>query len=116
MQIFGSQCAVSLIQPWQTHECQCRVKAALTLATQLHVLRDSVARVLAQAGLPPLGPAHRPSAIDPYLPFILETLIQYPSLRASRLYDMARDRGHPGRPDYFRHLIAHHRPRPTREA
>jgi transposase len=87
-----------------------------TIATQLNVHRDSVARVLAQAGLPALGPIRRPSAIDPYLPFILETLTQFPRLRASRLYDMAVARGFPGRPDHFRHLIARHRPRPKAEA
>jgi transposase len=87
-----------------------------TIATQLQVHRDSVARILGQAGLPQLGPVRRPSAIDPYLPFILETLAQFPRLRASRLYNMIKDRGYPGRPDHFRHLIARHRPRPKAEA
>jgi transposase len=87
-----------------------------TIATQLNVHRDSVARILAQAGLPALGPVRRPSAIDPYLPFILETLTQFPRLRASRLYAMVKDRGYPGRPDHFRHLIARHRPRQKAEA
>jgi transposase len=87
-----------------------------TIATQLQVHRDGVARVLAQAGLPALSTVRRPCAIDPYLPFILETLTQFPRLRASRLYAMVKDRGYPGRPDHFRHLIAHHRPRPKSEA
>ncbi|MEF8723486.1 MAG: IS21 family transposase [Candidatus Accumulibacter delftensis] len=87
-----------------------------TIATELHVHRDSVARVLAQAGLPALEPVRRPSAIDPYLPFILETLTLFPRLRASRVYDMVKSRGYPGRPDHFRHLIARHRPRPKAEA
>lgn len=87
-----------------------------TIASQLHIHRDSVARVLAQAGLPALTSVRRPSAIDPYLPFILETLVQFPRLRASRLYAMAKDRGYPGRPDHFRHLIARHRPRQKAEA
>ncbi len=87
-----------------------------TIAAQLHLHRDSVARVLAQAGLPNLNRLTRPSAIDPYLPFILATLEQFPRLRASRLYAMAKERGYPGRPDHFRHLIARHRPRPKAEA
>lgn len=87
-----------------------------TIASQLHLHRDSVARVLAQAGLPTLSLVRRPSAIDPYLPFILETLTQFPRLRASRLYAMVKDRGYPGRPDHFRHLIARHRPRQKAEA
>jgi transposase len=87
-----------------------------TIASQLNLHRDSVARVLAQAGLPALSALRRPSAIDPYLPFIRETLTQFPRLRASRLYAMVKERGYPGRPDHFRHLIARHRPRPKTEA
>ena len=87
-----------------------------TIAAQLNLHRDSVARVLAQAGLPNLNRIERQSAIDPYLPFIRETLTQFPRLRASRLYLMVKDRGYPGRPDHFRHLIARHRPRPKSEA
>ena len=87
-----------------------------TIATQLNLHRDSVARILAQAGLPSTQQIYRPSAVDPYLPFILETLEQFPRLRASRLYVMVKERGYPGRPDHFRHLIARHRPRPKREA
>jgi transposase len=87
-----------------------------TIASQLHLHRDSVARVLAQAGLPALTLVRRSSVIDPYLSFILEILTQFPRLRASRLYAMVKDRGYPGRPDHFRHLIARHRPRQKAEA
>lgn len=87
-----------------------------TIASQLNLHRDSVIRVLTQAGLPSLNRIERPSAIDPYLPFIRETLTQFPRLRASRLYRMVKDRGYPGKPDHFRHLIARHRPRPKSEA
>lgn len=87
-----------------------------TIAAQLGLHRDTVARVLAQAGLPRHGPVQRASAIDPYLPFLHETLAQFPRLTAARLYDMVRARGYPGRPDHFRHLIARHRPRPSAEA
>jgi len=87
-----------------------------TIASQLHLHRDTVLRVLAQAGLPILSPAPRASQIDPYLPFILDTLARYPRLTASRMYGMVRTRGYAGRPDHFRHLIARHRPRPIAEA
>ena len=87
-----------------------------TIAAQLNLHRDSVVRILTQAGLPTLNRIERPSAIDPYLPFIRETLTQFPRLRASRLYAMVKDRGYPGKPDHFRHLIARHRPRPKSEA
>lgn len=86
-----------------------------TIARQLHVHHGSVERVLRQAGLPRVDAA-RPSCIDPYLPFIRETLEKFPRLTASRLYVMVKERGYTGGPDHFRHLIAHHRPRPAAEA
>jgi hypothetical protein len=45
-----------------------------TIARQLRIHPETVARVLAQAGLPRIGAPRRPSKIDPYLPFIRETL------------------------------------------
>lgn len=86
-----------------------------TIARQLHVHHGSVERVLRQAGLPRHGTA-RPSRIDPWLPFIHATLEKFPSLTASRLYTMVRERGYSGGPDHFRHLIAQHRPRSAAEA
>ena len=87
-----------------------------TIARQLHVHHSTVRRVLAQAGLPRIGPPPRPSPIDAYLPFIRQTLETFPTLTASRLYAMACERGYRGSPDHFRHLIACHRPRPKAEA
>ena len=86
-----------------------------TIARQLHVHHYTVARVLAQAGLPRMGHS-RPAQVDPYLPFILATLEKFPKLTASCLYGMVRERGYAGSPDHFRHLIARHRPRPKTEA
>ena len=87
-----------------------------TIARQIGVHRDVVARVLAQSGLPAHGPMQRPMRIDPYLPFILKTLEAFPTLTAARLYAMVYERGYRGSPDHFRHLIARHRPRPNAEA
>ena len=92
-----------------------------TIAAQLHIHHGVVQRVLAQAGLPRIGPPPRPSKIDAYLPFITQTLAACPRLTASRLYAMVRERGYPGRRPcegrgHFRHLIACHRPRPKAEA
>jgi transposase len=87
-----------------------------TIARQLHVHHSVVRRVLAQAGLPRIGPPPRSSAIDVYLPFIRQTLETFPTLTASRLYAMVHERGYPGRPDHFRHLIACLRPRRKAEA
>jgi transposase len=87
-----------------------------TIARQLGIHRSTVARVLAQAGLPRIGPPDRPSQIDPYLPFIHETLERFPTLTAARLFVMVRERGFAGGPDHFRHLIAALRPRRRAEA
>lgn len=87
-----------------------------TIARQLHVHHGTVRRVLMHAGLPAHGAVRRPSQVDPYLPFIRETLEKFSTLTASRLYAMARERGYRGGPDHFRHLISLHRPRPKAEA
>lgn len=87
-----------------------------TIAKQLGVHHNVVERVLSQAGMPKFERAARPSILDPYLPFVTETLSQFPTLTASRLYEMVRERGYPGGPDHFRHQIACYRPRPQPEA
>lgn len=87
-----------------------------TIAHQLHVHHATVLRVLAQAGLPRLGGPARRSLIDPYLPFVRETLEKFPTLTASRLFAMVRERGYRGGGEHFRHLIARHRPRRPAEA
>lgn len=87
-----------------------------TISSQLSVHRETVMRVLTQAGVAPIVQAPRPSGVTPYLPFIEQTLKQFPNLTASRLYAMVVERGYGGRPDHFRHVIARHRPRPYAEA
>jgi transposase len=87
-----------------------------TIARQLHVHRDTVRRVLAQAGMPALSSPLRPSRVDPYRVFILATLAKFPTLTAARLYVMVHERGYRGSPEHFRHVIAGMRPRPAAEA
>lgn len=87
-----------------------------TVARQLHVHHATVRRVLTQAGIPAVQQSARRSMADPFVPFIQEILTRYPTLRASRLYHMVRERGYPGRPDHFRAIVARHRPRPPVEA
>ena len=77
-----------------------------TIARQLHVHRDTVRRVLAQAGLTAPVLALRPSRIDAYRPFLLETLAKFPTLTAARLFGMVHERGYRGSPEHFRHVIA----------
>jgi len=87
-----------------------------TIARQLRVHPETVARVLAQAGLPRTGPPQRRLKIDPYLPFIREMLAKFPTLTASRLHAMVWERGFRGGKSRFRAIIACHRPRPKAEA
>jgi len=77
-----------------------------TIARQLHIHHSVVRRVLAQAGLPRVGPPPRPSKVDVYLPFIRQTLERFPTLTAGRLNAMVHERGYRGRPDHFRHFVA----------
>ncbi len=87
-----------------------------TIATQLGIHHSVVDRVLAQAGLPKVERSTRPSIIDPYLPFIMATLKEFPTLTATRLYEMAKQRGYPGGPSQFRQRISQLRPRKPPEA
>jgi transposase len=87
-----------------------------TIAKQLGVHHTTVSRVLIQAGLPRILRHPKRSKAEPFLPFIRQTLTAFPTLTASRLYAMVRERGYTGRPDHFRHIVACHRPRPTAEA
>lgn len=87
-----------------------------TIGKQLGVHHDTIERVLCQAALPAIKKICRPSIIDPYLPFIKETLKKFPRLQASRIYWMVKERGYPGGPDHFRHFLARIRPRPSAEA
>jgi len=87
-----------------------------TIASQLFVHHSVVDRVISQAGQPKVERATQPTMVDPYLPFVIETLDKFPKLSAARLYDMVKERGYPGQPSYFRQRIAEIRPRPQPEA
>jgi transposase len=87
-----------------------------TIATQLGIHHSVVDRVLAQAGLPKIERTRRASIIDPYLPFVIETLNEFPTLTAARLHEMVKQRGYPGGPSLFRQRISELRPRKQPEA
>ena len=50
-----------------------------TIATQIERHHDTVERVLAQSGLPVTKQSPRTRLVDPYLPFIHETLTKFPT-------------------------------------
>lgn len=87
-----------------------------TIADQLKVHHTTVQRVLGQAGVDPKVVAPRPSMVDPFVPFIRDQLGKYPSLRASRLFVMLKERGYPGGPDHLRRVICRLRPKKPAEA
>jgi transposase len=86
-----------------------------TIASQLSVHGDVVRRVLGLLERQPAG-GERPRLVEPYADFIAQTLQRYPSLRATRLHDMVRERGFTGSVRTLRQHVAQVRPAPKREA
>lgn len=85
-----------------------------TIATQLGVHVDVVKRALGRLGPRPGTPRPSSRLLEPYRPFIDETLQQYPRLVATRLYDMLRERGYAGSLRTLRRYVRKVRPRPRR--
>jgi transposase len=86
-----------------------------TIAAQLGVHSDVVERVIGPLGPEPKHAEPRASVLDPYRAFVLETLQRYPSLVATRIYDMVVDRGHTGSLRTLRRFVLPHRPAVPRE-
>lgn len=87
-----------------------------TIGAQLGRHHGTVERVLAQSGLEVHKESTRVRLVDPYLPFLKETLTKYPRLRASRLWSMAKARGYTGSKSGFRSIVSRLRPRRVAEA
>jgi transposase len=82
-----------------------------TISQTLNVHPDTVRRAIEVERFQHAEPL-RPSIVDPYLPFVRETLEQYPRLRSTRLYQMVRDRGYSGSVEQLRRTVARLRPQP----
>jgi transposase len=76
---------------------------------------DVVRRVIGR-DKPRAAAAPRTTVVDPYRAFIDETLQRYPTLRASRLFDMVHERGYAGSARTLRVWVATVRPKPKRAA
>jgi transposase len=80
-----------------------------TIAAELGLHPDTV-RAALESERCKRGPAPRAALTDPYLDFMRQTLEQHPRLRATRLYQMLRDRGYRGSVVQLRRVVATLRP------
>jgi transposase len=79
-----------------------------TIASELGLHPETVKRALETDQFK--SRARRPLRTDPFLDFIEQTLKQHPRLRATRLFEMLRDRGYQGSVRQVRRLVQNLRP------
>src|SRR5271155_3012672 len=87
-----------------------------TIGKELDRHHDTVEGVLAEEGLDVQKVTTRSRLVDPFVPFLKETLEKSPRLRASRLWSMVKARGYTGSKSGFRAIVRRIRPRPPAEA
>ncbi len=87
-----------------------------TIAAEFDVHADTVKNAIGSDTFVSCGPRSRQSLLDPFKPFIVETLKQYPRLRATRLFDMLAGRGFEGSARQLRRYVSKVRPTRKREA
>jgi transposase len=86
-----------------------------TIAEQLGIHRDTVRRAIEVDRFGGSEARVVVSILDPYKPFIDDTLAQYPRLRSTRIHDMIKQRGYRGSTIVVRRYVRSVRPIP-REA
>jgi len=84
-----------------------------TIAISLGVHHDTVRAAIAHDTRALPRSLCRPTQLDVYLPFVRDTLAQYPRLRATRLFEMVRARGYPGSVVQLRRVVRTLRPSVT---
>ena len=84
-----------------------------TIAAALGVHHDTVCAAIAHDTQGIRRGTCRATMLDPYLPFIRETLTQYPRLRATRLFEMVKGRGYTGSVVQLRRWVRTLRPAVT---
>ena len=88
-----------------------------TIASALHVHHATVETTIGVESFRSSGGPARPSKLDPFLPFIRDTLGRYPKVCGSRIFDMIRERGYAGKSAaQVRRIVARLRPPPAAEA
>jgi transposase len=84
-----------------------------TIAAALGVHHDTVRAAIANDTQGVRRGTCRPTALDSYLPFVRDTLAQYPRLRATRLFEMVKGRGYGGSVVQLRRAVRLIRPAAT---
>ena len=87
-----------------------------TIATALGVHADTVRRAIEVERFQSAVARPRSTKLDPYLPFVRETLERYPRLCSTRLFEMLRPRGYTGSQGRLRLAVRQMRPEPVAEA
>ena len=85
------------------------MSAISTIAAELGVHPDAVRNAIESERFKSVRPI-RPSLLDPYTGFVRQTLDQHPRLRATRIYQMIRDRGYSGSIAQLRRTVSGLRP------
>jgi transposase len=87
-----------------------------TIATELGIHHDAVELAIEPRRFVNRGLMSSATVLAPYLPFIGQTLEQYPRLRATRLFEMITDRGYTGSVYAVRRHVQRVRPVSRHEA
>ncbi len=80
-----------------------------TIARELGIHPDAVRHAIGSDDFNRASPL-RPSIIDPFVEFVRQTLDHHPRLRATRIYQMIRERGYSGSVVQLRRTVARLRP------
>ena len=87
-----------------------------TIATELGVHHETVARAVGTDRFLRSGIECRPTMLDPYKPFIADVLDKHPRLRATRIFEMVKGRGFQGNVVQLRRYLRTVRPAARAEA
>jgi len=79
-----------------------------TIAAEMRLHPETVKRALVSSSFDLRS--RKPAAVNPWLDFIEQTLKQHPHLRATRLFEMLRDRGYTGSLRQLRRMVKKLRP------
>jgi len=88
-----------------------------TISSALSVHHGTVENAIGVESFRSPSGTPRSSKMDPFLPFVRETLGRYPKVCASRIFEMIRERGYTGRSSsQVRRVVSRLRPPPAAEA